>query len=194
MAASSLPLATGLNNVCLYANSIPVPLLFVSPNQINAQLPFGMPLGANLVLANPNGSSAPFTLSAQPTAPAIFRTNDGTPLIVRTVDGKFVTDDTPIHLNEVLNIFLTGLGPVTPNVASGAGGPAGPLATTTTPPIVYIGGSPLFMLWSGLAPGFVGLYQVNVQVPFHNVPTGDSIPFTVVQGAAQTQVKVKVEQ
>jgi uncharacterized protein (TIGR03437 family) len=98
---------------------------------------------------------------------------------------KYIAHDTPIHLNQVLNIYLTGLGQGqgTPNVASGAGGPAGPLAGTTATPTVYIGGPPLFTLWSDLAPGFVGLYQFNAQVsmckyPFHNVPTGENIPFT----------------
>ena len=43
--------------------------------------------------------------------------------------------------------------------------PGDPLAATTATPAVYIGGSQLFTLWSGLAPGFVGVYQVNVQVP-----------------------------
>ena len=118
----------------------------------------------------------------------------GTPRIIRTVDGQFITDSTPIHLNETLIIYTTGLGPVTPSVAAGAGGPSGPLAATSIPVAVYIGGSQLFTLWSGLAPGLVGVYQVNAQVPFHNVPTGSNIPFTIVQGGTQTTVKLKVEQ
>ena len=194
MAASSLPLANALNNVCVYANSIAVPLLFVSPNQINAQLPFGLPSGASIVVSNQNGTSLPYTVPVQPTAPAIFRTPDGTPMIIRSVDGKFVSPSTPIHLNETLIIYMTGLGPVGPAVTSGSAGPSSPLAATSTPTAVYIGGSQLFTLWSGLAPGFVGVYQVNAQVPFHNVPTGDNIPFTVISGNAQTQVKVKVSQ
>ena len=193
-AAASLPLANGLNNVCLYANSVAAPLLFVSPNQVNAQLPFGLPTGANLILSNPNGTSAAFTLSSVPTAPAIFRTSAGTPMIIRTVDGQLISDSTPIHLNETLIIYLTGLGTVAPGVTAGVAAPSGPLAVTTTPVSVYIGGSQLFTLWSGLAPGLVGVYQVNALVPFHSVPTGSNIPFTVVQGSAQTTVKVRVEQ
>jgi uncharacterized protein (TIGR03437 family) len=193
MAAQSLPL-TSLNNVCLYAGGVPVPLLFASSGQINAQLPFNTPSGASLVLSTENGASAPFHLAAQPTAPAIFRANDGTPLIIRTVDNKMITDSTPIHLNEILNIYVTGLGPVSPGIASGVGAPSSPLAVTANAPAVYIGGSQLFTLWAGLVPGLVGVYQINVQVPFHNVPTGSDIPFTVVQGNAQTMVKLSVQQ
>jgi uncharacterized protein (TIGR03437 family) len=194
MAASTLPLSTNLNNVCLYAGGVPVPLLFASPGQINAQLPFNTPGGASLVLSTQNGLSAPFSLAVQPTAPAIFRANDGTPLIIRTVDNKMITDSTPIHLNQILNIYITGLGPVSPGIGSGVGAPSSPLAVTSNAPAVYIGGSQLFTLWAGLVPGLVGVYQINAQVPFHNVPTGSNIPFTVVQGNAQTTVKLRVEQ
>jgi uncharacterized protein (TIGR03437 family) len=193
-AAGSLPLSAGLNNVCLYVGTTAMPLLFVSPNQINAQLPFSLPAGASIVLSNEYGGSLPFRLSVQPSAPAIFRTAQGGPVIVRTIDGKMITDSTPIHYDETLIIYMTGMGPVTPDVQPGVGAPGDPLATTTTVPSVYIGGAKIFTLWSGLVPGLVGLYQVNAKVPFHNIPTGSNIEFTVVQGAAQTTVKLRVEQ
>jgi uncharacterized protein (TIGR03437 family) len=190
--AQALPLDNGLNNVCLYANSVPVPLLFVSPNQINAQLPFNLSGAANLVLANAGGTGAPFSFTIQPAAPAVFRSADGAPILIRTIDNKLVTNATPIHLNQTFTIYLTGLGAVSPGVTAGIGAPGDSLASTTVVPRVYLGATQLFTLWSGLAPGFAGLYQINVQVPFKEVSTGSKVQLAIIQGSAQTQMMVPV--
>jgi len=179
-------------NSCLYANSIPVPLLYVSPNQINAQLPFNLAGSTSLVLSNTNGTSAPFPLATLPNAPAVFRTADGTPDIVRSADGKLVTPATPIHMNDKLDIYVTGLGAVAPNAVAGIGAPSSPLAVTVTAPQVYIGPTQLFTLWAGLVPGLTGVYRISVQVPFQHVPTGSKIQFTVLQGNYQTTLPVPV--
>jgi len=192
--ASEVPLSNGLGGVCLYANSLAMPLLFVSPGQINAQLPYGVSGNATISISSAAGQSDPFTFTIQPAAPAVFRTGDGTPVIIRTVDGKMITDATPIHLNQVLNIYMTGLGAVTPASTAGSAGPSSPLAGTTTTPEITIGGASIFTLWSGLAPGLVGVNQVNAQVPFHHIPTGSKIPFTIKQGDASTTVYVRVEE
>jgi uncharacterized protein (TIGR03437 family) len=57
---------------------------------------------------------------------------------------------------------------------------------------VYLGATQLFTLWSGLAPGFAGLYQINVQVPFKEVSTGSKVQLAIIQGSAQTQMMVPV--
>jgi uncharacterized protein (TIGR03437 family) len=192
--ASEVPLANGLGGVCLYANSLAMPLLFVSPNQINAQLPYGVPGNASISISSAAGQSDPFTFTVQPTAPAVFRTGDGTPVIIRTVDGKMITDATPIHLNQVLNIYMTGLGAVNAAATAGSAGPSNPPAATMTAPEITIGGASIFTLWSGLAPGLVGVNQVNAQVPFHHIPTGSKVPFTIKQGDASTTVYLHVEE
>jgi uncharacterized protein (TIGR03437 family) len=193
VSAGTVPIPTGLGGVCLYANSIALPLMFVSPTQINAQLPFNLPGSANLILSNANGQGS-FSIRTQPIAPAIFKTGDGTALIIRTVDGKIITDATPIHLDEVLNIYMSGMGPLSNPVTAGNAGPSNPLATTTVTPSITIGGANIWTLWSGLAPGLVGVYQINAQVPFKNIPKGDSIPLTITQGGISTTVKLRVEQ
>jgi uncharacterized protein (TIGR03437 family) len=191
--ASAVPLPKGLGGVCLYANAIPLPMLFVSPNQINAQLPWNIPGSANIVLSNASGQGS-FSIRTQSIAPGLFRTGAGGPVIIRTVDGKLITNDTPIHLNEVLNIYMTGMGPVDTSVNTGDVAPSAPLAATLVTPSITIGGANIWTLWSGLAPGLVGVYQVNAQVPFKNIPKGDSIPFTITQGGISTTVNLKVEQ
>jgi uncharacterized protein (TIGR03437 family) len=192
--AGQVPQPRGLGDACIYANSLAMPLFFVSPNQINAQLPFNTPASASISLSNSSGQSNTFTFGVQPTAPAIFRNAAGGPVIIRTVDGKMVSDSTPIHLNQVLNIYMTGLGAVNTSVRPGDPAPTNPLAATTAAPEITIGGASIFTLWSGLAPGFVGVNQVNAQVPFHHIPTGSNIPFTITQGGASTTVMVRVEE
>ena len=78
-------------------------------------------------------------------------------------------------------LYCTGLGPVTNTPASGAAGRSGPLATTTTLTSVTSGGQPATILFSGLSPGFVGLYQVDLQVPA-SAPVGDTVPLQIIPG------------
>jgi len=194
MATSQIPLPTALANSCMSANGTLLPLLFASPTQINAQLPFNATGNSSLVLYTPGGISDTFNFTIQPTAPSVFRTSTGVATIIRDVDGQYITNNTPIHLNDYLTIYLTGMGGTTPSVAPGAGAPSNPLAVATLQPTITIGGSSIFVLWAGLAPKQVGVYQINALVPFHGIPTGDSIAFKITQGSASTTILLKVEE
>ena len=187
------PIPTALGDVCLYVNAEALPLLMVSSSQITAQLPFDVAPSASMVLTSSGGVSAPFTFTPQSNAPAIFR-NDGVPMIIRKVDGKTITNSTPIHLNAKLTIYLTGMGVTTPSVDTGDGSPSAPLAVPTATPTITLGGANIFVLSSELVPNEVGVYQIEAQVPFHHIPTGSNIPLTITQGSYSTTVKVKVEE
>ncbi|MBZ5592186.1 MAG: hypothetical protein LAP39_08115 [Acidobacteriia bacterium] len=188
---SKAPVATALGDVCLYVNSEALPLFMVSPTQINAQLPFDVAASANMVLTTSGGMTAPLSLTPQATAPAIFRTS-GAPMIIRKVDGKTISDSAPIHLNAKLTIYLTGMGATNPAVDTGDAGPSNPLAAVTATPTITIGGASIFVLSAGMAPNQVGVYQIDAQVPFHHIPTGHNIPFTITQGDSSTTVRVRV--
>jgi uncharacterized protein (TIGR03437 family) len=92
----------------------------------------------------------------------------------------------PAHVGDVLQVFVTGLGKATPGgeanaltLATGKTAPAsGTLYLTVQTPIVTIGGIPVPVQFSGIAPGFAGLYQINVPVPAGVTP-GDDVPITV---------------
>jgi uncharacterized protein (TIGR03437 family) len=95
----------------------------------------------------------------------------------------------PASPGDVLVIYCSGLGPVGPAVKEGEAAPlAEPLARTVQPVSVMIGGLPGTVLFAGLAPGFAGLYQINVAVS-RGVEAGDQVPATVQVGG-QTSTSV----
>jgi uncharacterized protein (TIGR03437 family) len=90
-------------------------------------------------------------------------------------------------------IYCTGLGPVTNQPATGSPAPSSPLAETTNQPTVSIGGVTATVSFSGLAPGYVGLYQVNALVPA-GVAAGSAVPMTISIGGATSNTATIVVQ
>ena len=178
--ASEVPLPTMLGETSVTFNGIAAPLFFVSGTQINAQVPFELVAGAGLVMVQVTRGGE--TSTAQPIAiaavsPGIFTQNEqgtGPGAILHAADFQPVTESNPAQTGEFLLIFCTGLGPVQPEVPSGNVAPGTePLARTANTPMVNIGGIPAEVVYSGLAPGFVGLYQVNVKVPLGLSPPNE---------------------
>lgn len=88
-------------------------------------------------------------------------------------------------------IYLTGLGLTSPLVDAGVPSPSDPLPIALLQPQVDIGGVLLPILYAGLSPGEIGVYQINVSVP-KNVPLGLGIPLTITQAGVTTSVPVRV--
>jgi uncharacterized protein (TIGR03437 family) len=195
LATSEMPLPTALADSCLSVNGQPIPVLFVSPSQVNAQMPFEAVGNVTVILRTPGGTSDNYNLQVLPNAPSVFRTGastQNTPAVVRNDDGQLVTDSHPIHRKSktALVIYLTGLGQTTPAVPTGMPAPLSPLATALTRPTVILGGVQLPLLYFGLAPGLVGVNQINVEVP-GNVPL-DWVPLVISQGSSSTSLTVRV--
>ena len=192
--ATSLPLPTRLADVCVTVNGANLPLLFVSPTRINGQLHFASGT-ANTVVHTPGGLSDTFISRVLPSAPAIFQVQgpDGSlfPAVFRQ-DDQLATLSTPLRPGEFAVIYLTGLGLVSPFIAPGHPAAVVPLSITTVEPKVTFGGAPGELLYSGLTPGFVGLYQINVTIPL-NAPKGLQVPLTIEAGASTTALVRIVE-
>ena len=94
---------------------------------------------------------------------------------------KVINAGNPAKRGAVAQLFLNGLGAVTNQPASGSPASAANLARTQQTPVVTIGGQPAQVVFSGLAPGFPALYQVNVVVP-QGVTPGSAVPVTVSVG------------
>jgi uncharacterized protein (TIGR03437 family) len=192
--AGTVPLPTTLSGICVTANGLRLPLLYVSSTQINAQLPFELTGQAATTLHTPGGLSDIYYAQLSSAAPAVFQKSLGGqmfPTIVRDKNGEIVTLSNPVHPNETILIYATGLGAVGPAVASGAAGSASPLSSDLQPPAVTLGGIPAPLYFAGLAPGFVGVYQLNVKVP-GDAPEGMQIPLTIQAGGLSTTVSVRV--
>ncbi len=196
IATSEMPLPTALGESCLTVNGTPVPMLFVSAGQVNAQLPFEVNGSATLVLHTPGGMSDNYNLNILSTAPSVFYTgtagpNTNIPLLIRSTNNQLVTLSNPIHPGDHLVMYATGLGLVTPNVPVGAPGPSNPPAIAIVLPTVTIGGVAMQVLYAGLVPGDVGVYQIEVAVPIH-IPEGFNIPLVISQGSSSTTLPVRV--
>ncbi len=195
-AANSLPLPTSLAETCAAINDIPVPLVHVSPTQINAQLPYEVVGGASLVITSPGGASAPFNFNALANAPAVFRNGQagsltGLPLIYRSANNQLVDNSNPVHPDDVLVIVATGLGQTSPPATDGAAPPSDPLEKASAAPSVTLGGANLSLEFAGLIPGEVGVYQINAAVP-HRISAGSQVPLVIQQGGISTSFIVRV--
>jgi len=199
------PLPFSLNGTTMTIAGSPVPLFFVSPGQINFQVPWiisNNPVQAQLVITVGQLSQS-MTVTIAPFGPGIFTTNSqgkgqASALIAGTATIPAPTgafgDSRPVKAGEFISLYCTGLGNVSRRPAAGNPSPSTQLALTLTPPTVTIGGvNAPNIPFAGLAPGFVGLYQVNVQVPT-GTPTGDAIPVQLsIGGLASNTATIAVQ-
>lgn len=187
----SVPLSDSLQTLSFQFGSIGVPLFFVSGGQANVQIPWELASGsatsASLTATLNGTNSAAQSVTIAEFAPAIFSANaQGTgPGAILDSSYKLVDTSNPaVAGTTTLLIYCTGLGPVSNTPADGAAAQGDPnLSQTTTMPSVSIGGIAATPSFSGLAPGFVGLYQVNVLVPAGVAP-GSAVPVTISMGSS----------
>jgi uncharacterized protein (TIGR03437 family) len=197
-ATSQIPLPTALAQSCLTVNGLPMPLIFVSSTQINAQMPFQSFGDVVIVEHTPGGVSPNFNLVVPVNSPAVFTSGNAGPLtnlpiVIRQSTNLLVTDSDPVHIGDNLTLYTTGLGAVSPLVPNGLPGPAQPLAQAIVQPTVTLGGTTLTVTYAGLAPGEVGVYQINAIVP-SDAPQGINVPLTISQNGSSQTVTVRVVQ
>ena len=145
---------------------VQAPLFYVSPTQINAQIPFSLSAGNQYqLLVSANGAlTTPLSLQLNAGAPAILNFTSGA-VVAQHLDGTLVLPTAPAAPGEYIVIYSSGLGATDIPVASGAASPSNPVANVADPPVLTLDGNPISILFAGLTPGLVGLYQVNFQVP-----------------------------
>lgn len=169
--AGVIPLPSTLGGVKLTLNGITAPLVFVSSGQINFQVPFEL-AGQPSATAELQSGSAIAVLPDIPLSaatPGIFFAA-GNQAAITHVDGTLANAAKPASQGETLMLFATGLGAVSPTPATGAAAGV-PFSNLIATPSVTVGGKAAVVSYSGLAPGYVGLYQLNVTVPF-GLPSG----------------------
>jgi len=192
-AAAKLPFPSTLAGVQVLVNTQPAPLYRVDAtlNRIDMIVPYEVTGStATFVIVGSNGTkSNSVDVPLTNTAPGIFSINSNGigPGAVLHGDFSVVSTTSPAHPGEEVQVFLTGLGAVTPAVKDGMPAPtSAPLAVTNGPVGAYVGGAAAAVVFQGLAPGFAGLYQVNVQIPGNvELPTNsDAVPLAIQTGTA----------
>jgi uncharacterized protein (TIGR03437 family) len=173
--AAAAPLPSELAGTRVSLNGRDLPLVFVSPGQVNAQLPFDARGFGVLRVTSVNGRWSDVAVNVADAAPAIFSVRAPGPpgqpppqnLIPAIVhaNGRLVTDQEPARAGEFVILYATGLGRVQGDIAAGQAAPLDRLLPTVLAVEVRVGGQAVAPAFAGLAPGFAGLYQVNVQLP-----------------------------
>jgi minor extracellular serine protease Vpr len=171
--ASQFPLPLGINGAAFSFDvpsagvSLPAHFHFVSPTQINVQVPWelaGYPSATVKEIINYT-YSAEYTLSLATYAPGFFTYPSGSQYAAALdLSYQVITASHPVSRESTVALYLNGLGPVNNQPADGWPA-AGNSSTTTSTPTITIGGQPASVTFSGLAPGFADLYQVNATVP-----------------------------
>jgi uncharacterized protein (TIGR03437 family) len=200
-----IPLPTTLADTQVLVNDIPAPLYFVSPQQINFFVPTSIPESGpvevqvirpsvgqvlavgctTLQIAGTNTSDPSddrYRCGGPPLAdvasPAFFtRNSTGTGQIAAlNEDGSVNSDSNPIRRSQVIQLFGTGQGRV-PNMPPDGTPPSGEVRTEELPTVIMGAGQvpPANILYSGLAPGLVGVWQINVRVPDTVAPSNNTV-------------------
>jgi uncharacterized protein (TIGR03437 family) len=187
--ATSIPLPTTLGGTSVIIGGIQVPLYFVSAGQINAQVPFTLAAGTSYqVLISANGAlTTPDQIQISSASPGIAAFASGQ-IIAQHLDGSLVTDASPAAPGEYVVFYMAGLGLTNNPVATGAASPSAVLATPLVAPSLSLGGETVPILFAGLTPGLVGLYQVNFQVPA-DAANGD-LNLVISQAGVQSNATV----
>ncbi len=192
--ATTIPLPGTLASTQVHVNGEVAPLLYVSPTQINAQMPLDVSTGQPVSLSVTSGSaqSNAVTVGVIPGAPGIFEYGENR-AIVQNPDYSLNSDANPAHPGEVVMAYLTGGGLVTPAgpLATGGAAPNGPSPTTLNYSI-SVAGQGVTQYYLGLSPGFVGLYQANFLVP--QVAAGDYPLVITVNGVPSNAPLLSIAQ
>ncbi|MEP6962511.1 MAG: hypothetical protein ABI995_10545 [Acidobacteriota bacterium] len=200
--ATTNPYGTTLGNTQVFLGPRELPLKFVFNTQVNAIIPYDVPINSTQQLLVVNGTSLSLPEKVVITAaqPALFTKNQGGTgegiIVGIKADGSrgyIISPSDRVTGGDYLVIYVAGLGAVTPPVAPGLAAPNSPLSWTDNPVTVTIGGVDARVDFSGLAPGFPGVYQVNALVPA-GIPPGVEVPLIVTSaGKSSTVVTISIQ-
>lgn len=200
-AGQNLPTSLGQTTVTF--DGVPAPIYYVSDKFVAVQAPTNLSVGSNTrVQVNAaSGTSGAVPIAVTSTNPGLYTyeaggsgqakalNQDGSP----NGDGSILGTDKPAPPGSVIQVYATGLGPVTPEVPQGTPAPMSTLSRTTLPVTATIAGRSATVTFAGLAPGTVGAYQVNILVPL-STPSGTARLALSVDGKdSQNAVTIQIK-
>jgi len=179
--ATTFPLPTSLAGTTVLVDGVLAPLYYVSPSQINFQMPSATsPGSAHVTVMTLAGLSSPVTPVITAVQPGLY--------VYQNLRAKALNQDltlhtpqTPIPAGGYVVLYTSGMGPTTPSVADGQPAPSSPLAVLNGSVRATVGGVDAYVQFAGLTPGLAGLIQMNIQIPAGLAP-GDQPVFVTVNG------------
>ncbi len=178
--APFLPLPLSLSGVSATVNGVSAPLYYVSPTQIDLQIPYETGAGPAVLGLNNNGQIAAFPIQVAATAPGLY------PSAIDPLTGALATTVTQ---SQILILYITGEGDVTPTLATGATPPfntnPAKYPMPRQPLSVSVGGVPAPVGFAGIPNGVAGVTQIDMTVPA-NAPLGQQ-PLVVTVGGVPSQ-------
>ena len=205
--ARQVPLPTTLAKTTVLIDDLPAPLFFVGSGQINFQVPCEMAAGDHRFEAQTmtaDGISvrgSAMTVEVSDAAPGLFAWPDGATVVAQSFgsDGQdfFVVapndPSTYAAPGDFLVFYVSGLGQTTPATSTNTALAVGtPLPQLLSQPTITIGGREVPVVYAGLTPGYIGLYQINVQLP-GDVMTGNAVPVVVTAaGRSSNQASIPI--
>lgn len=190
------PLAQAIADTIVTVNDRILPLLFVSPTQINAQVLSDLPDGIYTLKVQSTGLATvtgTFTISRD--APGLFTraTDTATISLASHEDGTAITPDSPARRGETISIYGTGFGPYDQKVIDGFIIPDPSNYKVLDPVEVAAGDQTIQPVWAGAAPGYVGTTLTKIKVD-DSLPAATNVEIIVkVNGKPSNKVLLPVE-
>jgi uncharacterized protein (TIGR03437 family) len=193
--AAAIPLPTLLGGATVRVGGEAIPLVFASPGQINAQLPYSTGAGdRELTVTTAAGVSLVERFQVEDAAPGVFVATGTRQAIALNQDGGVNSPENPESRGRVLTVFLTGIGATSPAAETGQSAPFDRLLHAVAQPVVTVGGVEARVLFFGLTPGFAGLAQANIEIPTATA-AGPAIALSIrAAGRAGPDVTVAVRE
>lgn len=189
------PVGTSLGGVTITIASIPAPVYFVSASQINFIVPAAAPAGIQAIQVRAGSAIFDATIRILSAAPGLFTQDSATPPKGAVLNQNFSLNSAtaPALRGDVVQIYGSGPGAFANTVTDGAAAPSSPLNNTRSTPQVFVGGVPAEVAFSGLAPDFAALWQLNVKVPTQSFVTGRVPVVVYVDGVNSNEVTIFVQ-
>ncbi len=177
VAGGSIPTELPGTGVHVLVENIPAGMFYVSPTQINFQVPNDLLPGVwNVQVVLDANAGPPVAVTVKPAAPALYQNNQTSAIATRP-DGSLYTPSAPAHPGDWVILYATGLGQTRPQLeALEIPNQPWPIAQPSDL-LVFLNNQPVDpsnIAYAGVAPGFAGLYQINLKLP-PGIPTNPEI-------------------
>jgi uncharacterized protein (TIGR03437 family) len=191
-APNQSPLPNSYQGTSVVVGGLAAPLYYVSDGQLNAQLPLELtPNASYSIVVSVNGSySVPDTLTITDGTPGVAQYSDGR-LIAQHLDYTLIDSTHPAKAEETVIMYLGGLGITSPAVSTGNPASLTVLSPAVNPVAVSVDGNPAGIVFAGLTPGAIGLYQIDFTIP-NNAKAGNLNVVVTQNGAVSNATTLPV--